>query len=819
MFRLVPTCKGRHFSRYLPRIRTHYQLCSTAANCIRVSSHGLENNNKEIDFELLFHSCTKTHLAKGLHALLVVSGKAQSIFIATKLVNLYANLGDVSLSRHAFDRIPKKDVFTWNSMLSAYVRNGRFLEAVICLYEMLLTSEVRPDFYTFPPVLKACGSLVDGKKIHSWVFKLGFEWDVFVAASLVHMYCRFGSVDVAHKIFNDMPFRDQGSWNAMISGFCQNGKAAEALNVLDDMRLEGMKMDSVTVSTILPICAQMDDILRGILIHLYVIKHGLEFDVFVSNALINMYAKFANLRNAQKVFDQMVARDLVSWNSIIAAYEQNDDPNAALKFFGGMQLNGIQPDVLTLVSLASIVAQSRDHKNSRSIHGFVMRRFWIMVDVVIGNAIVDMYAKLGIIDCAHKVFEKIPSKDVISWNTMITGYAQNGLASEAIEMYCMMEVCKDITPNQGTWVSILPAYSHVGALQQGMRTHGRVLKTGLHLDVFVGTCLIDLYGKCGRLDDAMSLFYEVPRMSSVPWNAIISCHGIHGHGEASLQLFRAMLDEGVKPDHVTFISLLSACSHSGLVDQGRWCFHLMQEYGIKPSLKHYGCMVDLLGRAGFLEMAFDFIKSMTVQPDASVWGALLGACRIHGNVELGKYASDRLFEVDSENVGYYVLLSNIYANVGKWDVVDEVRSLARDRGLRKTPGWSSIELNNRIEVFYTGNQSHPQCEEIYNELEILTAKMKSLGYIPDYSFVLQDVEDDEKDHILTSHSERLAIAYGIISTPPKSPIRIFKNLRVCGDCHNATKFISKITEREIIVRDSTRFHHFKDGICSCRDYW
>lgn len=301
---------------------------------------------------------------------------------------------------------------------------------------------------------------------------------------------------------------------------------------------------------------------------------------------------------------------------------------------------------------------------------------------------------------------------------------------------------------------------------------------------------------------------------------MISCYGVHGDGEKALELFREMRAERVQPDHITFVSLLSACSHSGLVSDAQWCFNMMEEeYGIKPSLKHYGCMVDLFGRAGELEMAFNFIKTMPIQPDASAWGALLNACRIHGNIELGKHASERLFEVDSENVGYYVLLSNIYANVGKWEGVDDVRSLARDRGLRKNPGWSSIILNNKVDVFYTGNQTHPKCEEIYRELRDLTSKIKTIGYVPDLCFVLQDVEEDEKEHILMGHSERLAIAYGIISTSPKTPIRIFKNLRVCGDCHTVTKFISIITEREIIVRDSSRFHHFKGGTCSCGDYW
>ncbi|XVF67579.1 hypothetical protein PTKIN_Ptkin10aG0132200 [Pterospermum kingtungense] len=820
MFRLVPTYRSRHISKILPSYQGRHTLFSAAANSLQNTSDGYEDTFKEINFNHLFKSCNQLHHAKRLHALLVVSGKVKSIIFSAKLVNIYAYLSDVSFSRRTFNQIPNKDVYTWNSMVSAYVRSGRFREAVDCFYKFFLTSGLRPDFYTFAPVLKACKNLIEGMRIHCLVLKLGFEWDVFVTASLVHMYTRFGIVGSARKLFDDMPVRDMGSWNAMISGYCQNGNASEALDVLNEMRLEGVMMDPVTIASILPICAQLDDILNGMLIHLYAIKSGLEFDLFVSNALINMYAKFGKLEHAQNVFDHMVVRDVVSWNSIIAAYEQNGDPNRALGLFYKMPLIGTSPDYLTLVSLSSIVAQLNDCRSGKSVHGFVMRRGWILKDVISGNSVVDMYAKLGVMDSARAVFEALPVKDVVSWNTLITGYAQNGLASEAIEAYGMMQTCEEIKPNQATWVSILPAYSTVGALQQGMRVHGQLIKNSLYLDIYVGTCLIDMYGKCGKLDDAMSLFFEVPKMTSVPWNAIISCLGIHGHAEKALKLFRDMRVEGVKPDQITFISLLSACSHSGLVEDGQWCFHVMQEeYGIKPILKHYGCMVDLFGRSGHLEMAYNFIKNMPVKPDASVWGALLGACRIHGNIELGAFASDRLFEVDSENAGYYVLLSNIYANSGKWEGVDQVRALARDRGLKKVPGWSSIELNNKVDVFYTGNQSHPKFEEIYKELRTLTAKMKTVGYVPDYSFVLQDVEEDEKEHILMSHSERLAIAFGIINTPPKTPIRIFKNLRVCGDCHNATKLISKITEREIIVRDSNRFHHFKDGVCSCGDYW
>ncbi|XP_017437066.1 pentatricopeptide repeat-containing protein At4g33990 isoform X2 [Vigna angularis] len=807
----LPPRNLRPISTVFPLKRWIHHIFSSVTGSFQEVSHDHENKTN-----FVFHSCTDIGTARQLHALFTVLGKAQNVVLFTRLVTLYATLGDLSLSRNTFKYIQRKNIFTWNSMVAAFVKCGKYSDAMNCVSELLSNSGVRPDFYTFPPVLKACVSVVDGEKMHCWVLKMGFEHDVYVAASLIHLYSRFSAVDVAHKVFDDMPVRDVGSWNAMISGFLQNGKATSALGVLGRMKVEGVKMDTVTVASVLPVCAQANDVVCGMLVHLYVIKHGLESDLFVCNAFINMYSKFGRLQDAQRVFDGMKVRDVVSWNSIIAAYEQNDDPDTALRLFKGMQFVGMGPDLLTVVSLISIFVQLSDRRIGRAVHGFVMRRGWLEEDVVIGNALVNMYAKLGLIDCARAVFEQLPRRDVISWNTLITGYAQNGLASEAIDAYNMMGECRTIIPNQGTWVSILPAYSHIGALQQGMKIHGRLIKNSLYLDVFVATCLIDMYGECGKLEDAMSLFYEIPRETSVPWNAIISSLGIHGHGKEAVQLFKDMQADGVKADHITFVSLLSACSHSGLVDEGQWCFDLMQkDYGVKPNLKHYGCMVDLFGRAGYLEKAHNLVNNMPIQADASIWGTLLSACRIHGNAELGTLALDRLLEVDSENVGYYVLLSNIYANVGKWEGAVKVRSLAKDRGLKKTPGWSSVVVGSVVEVFYAGNQTHPQCTEIYKELRVLNAKMKSLGYVPDYSFVLQDVEEDEKEQILISHSERLAIAFGLISTPPKYPIRIFKNLRVCGDCHNATKYISKITERDIIVRDSNRFHHFKDGFCSC----
>ncbi|KAJ1407941.1 Tetratricopeptide-like helical domain superfamily [Sesbania bispinosa] len=402
LLKLVPTGRLKPVSQVLPSCQWVYQSFSAVTSSLQLTLHDFENKKKVADFEVLFHSCTKVDVAKQLHALLVVLGKAQNVLLSTKLVNLYVTLGDISLSRCTFNLIQKKNIYSWNSMIAAYVHCGRYHEAMNCVNELLSMSSLRPDFYTFPPILKACIHLVDGKKIHCWVFKMGFEHDVFVASSLIHLYSRFGALDVAHKLFVDMPVRDVGSWNAMISGFCQNGNAAEALCVLNSMKVEGVKMDKMTVSSMLPICAQSNDIISGVLIHSYVIKHGLENDVFVSNALINMYSKFGKLQDAQRVFDHMKVRDLVSWNSIIAAYEQNNDPTTALRFFKGMQLVGIQPDLLTVVSLASIFGQLSDQRISRSVHGFVVRQEWLEGDVVIGNALVNILGtfnlEIGITD-------------------------------------------------------------------------------------------------------------------------------------------------------------------------------------------------------------------------------------------------------------------------------------------------------------------------------------------------------------------------------------------------------------------------------------
>jgi pentatricopeptide repeat protein len=329
-----------------------------------------------------------------------------------------------------------------------------------------------------------------------------------------------------------------------------------------------------------------------------------------------------------------------------------------------------------------------------------------------------------------------------------------------------------------------------------------------------------MYAKCGRIGVARQVFDKMSSRDVGSWNAMILGYGIHGQGEDAVALFSQMQQTGTKPDHITFTAVLTACSHAGLVDQGWQYFECMKsDYGLVPKLEHYACLVDLLGRAGHLDEAHDIIKKMPLEPQSNVWGALLGACRIHGNIELGEQAAKHLFKLEPNNAGYYVLLSNIYAEAGRWEEVAKLRTMMKEREVKKQPGCSFIEVNREVQSFLVRDKTHPQSEKIYATLENVYGQMKKAGYVPNTNLVLHDVEEEMKEDILCSHSEKLAISFGIINTSPGTPIRIMKNLRVCRDCHNATKFICKIVGREIIVRDANRFHHFTNGLCSCGDHW
>ncbi|KAJ4812534.1 hypothetical protein LUZ62_025100 [Rhynchospora pubera] len=442
--------------------------------------------------------------------------------------------------------------------------------------------------------------------------------------------------------------------------------------------------------------------------------------------------------------------------------------------------------------------------------------------IVSTTAMITCYAKQGDLAQARQLFDEISQRDSVCWNAMMDGYAQYRKPNEAVNLFRQM-LKSDSRPNEVTILSVLSAIAQIGCSSSGKWVHSFIKNKDnrIQLNTKVGNALIDMYYKCGNLEDACLVFDTMKEKDVVVWNTMIAGYAMHGQSQKALELFDMLRFRGLWPTDITFIGVLNACSHAGLVEQGYRFFRLMKvEYKIEPKVEHYGCMVDLLGRAGLVEEAYDLILGMNgIEPDAIMWGSLLASCRLYNKMSLAEKIANHVVSKGYANSGTYVLLSNIYAALGNWEKVTSVRQLMKESGVQKDPGCSAIELGNKVFEFVVGDRSHPKSRKIYAMLDELNAVIKAHGYVPDTDLVLHDLEEAEKEKALEVHSERLAVAFGLISTKPGTEIKIMKNLRVCVDCHNAFKLIAKVTRRKIVVRDRSRFHHFSEGLCSCGDYW
>ncbi|PSS15659.1 Pentatricopeptide repeat-containing protein [Actinidia chinensis var. chinensis] len=478
---------------------------------------------------------------------------------------------------------------------------------------------------------------------------------------------------------------------------------------------------------------------------------------------------------------------------------------------------GVRPDDHIYPSATKACAVLSRIDIGRSIHCVVLKTGFDG-DVFVGSSVVDMYAKCGDIRDARKVFDIMPKRNVVSWGGMIHGYTQLGEADEALRMFKQV-LWEDLDVNGCIFSSAIRVCGNSTLLELGKQIHGLCLKMSYDSSCFVGSALISLYSKCGVIEGAYKVFDEISVKNLGMWNAMLIACAQHAHTNKAFDLFKRMECVGMKPNFITFLCVLYACSHAGLVEEGKYYFELMKKYGLEPGDQHYASMVDLLGRAGKLQDAVSIIDKMPIRPTESVWGALLTGCRIHGDTELAAYAADRVFELGPVSSGMHVLVSNAYAAAGRYEEAAKARKMLRDRGVKKETGLSWVEEGNRVHRFAAGDRRHSKSVEIYKKLEELGDEIERAGYIADTSFVLQEVDSDEKNQAIRYHSERLAIAFGLITFPPGRPIRVMKNLRVCGDCHTAIKFMSKCSGRVIIVRDNNRFHRFEDGKCSCGDYW
>lgn len=553
-------------------------------------------------------------------------------------------------------------------------------------------------------------------------------------------------------------------------------------------------------------------------IHCLVVKHGADSDVFVGSALVDMYAKFLDMDSAEKLFDDMPERNLVTWNTMVVGYLQNKCyRHACLAVREVFREGSVMPDQVSFSSALSACANMAGLEFGKQVHGVILKHNLVGLAYV-NNSLMDMYSKCGSSGDAVKLFQVMVDRDVVAWNVMMMGCVYSDSFEETCSYFKLM-IREGISPDEASFSTMLHACSSLSTLVQGAMVHNRILKCGIGNNNCVRSSLITMYTKCGSLHDACKVFGDIEGPDVVCWSAMISAFQQHGCGDRVAEYFEKMVQKGILPDYVTLVSVLSACSHSGKVELGFKYFNSMTElYGITPGNEHFACMVDLLGRAGQLHEAKHFIESMPIKPDSTVWGALLGACRNYGNLEMGREAAEKLFVLEPSNSGNYVLLSNMYARVGMLKEADEIRRLMGLNMVRKETGCSWIDVKDKTFVFTSHDRSHLMSQEIYKMLAKLEELVKKKGYVAQTECAINSIEG-YKDRNLWYHSERLALAFGLLTLPKGAPIRIKKNLRTCGDCHTVMKLASEIFGREIIVRDVNRFHRFSNGICSCGDYW
>lgn len=507
------------------------------------------------------------------------------------------------------------------------------------------------------------------------------------------------------------------------------------------------------------------------------------------------------------------------WVALAIGYSRNGFSYEALLLYGDMLSRCVKPGNFAFSMALKASSDSGNAMVGRAIHAQIVKHDVGEADQVVNNALLGFYVELGCLNEVLKVFEVMPQRNVVSWNTLIAGLAGQDRPSETLGAFRVMQE-EGMGFSWVTLTTVLPVCAQVTALHSGKEIHGQIIKSRKNADVPLLNSLMDMYAKCGEIGYCEKVFDKMRSRDLTSWNTMLAGYSINGQINEALALFDEMIRSSIEPDGITFVALLSGCSHSGLTSQGKRLFNAMQDYGVQPSLEHYACLVDILGRSGKLEEALTVAENIPMKPSGSIWGSLLNSSRLHGNVPLAEIVAERLFEIEPNNPGNYVMLSNVYANAGMWEDVKRVREMMAVTGIKKDAGCSWIQIKHKIHTFVAGGSTSfrrsAEYIRIWNEL---TNAIKDLGYIPNTSVVHHEINEDMKATWVCEHSERLAAVSALIHTGAGMPIRITKNLRVCVDCHSWMKAVSEVTKRLIVLRDTNRFHHFENGACSCKDYW
>ncbi|KAG5090026.1 hypothetical protein JHK86_002638 [Glycine max] len=739
----------------------------------------------------------------------------------------------ISRSLRSSSAEPETIATNIDAQIRALSTQGNIEEALSLLYTHSSLS-----LQTYASLFHACAQkkcLQHGMTLHHYVLHKDptIQNDVFLTNHIINMYCKCGHLAYARYVFDQMSHRNIVSWTALISGHAQSGLVRECFSLFSGL-LAHFRPNEFAFASLLSACEE-HDIKCGMQVHAVALKISLDANVYVANSLITMYSKRSGFGggyaqtpdDAWTMFKSMEFRNLVSWNSMIAGFQLRGLGDKAICLFAHMYCNGIGFDRATLLSVFSSLNEcgAFDVINTYLRKCFQLHcltiKSGLISEIEVVTALIKSYANLGghISDC-YRIFHDTSSQlDIVSWTALISVFAERD-PEQAFLLFCQLHR-QSYLPDWYTFSIALKACAYFVTEQHAMAIHSQVIKKGFQEDTVLCNALMHAYARCGSLALSEQVFNEMGCHDLVSWNSMLKSYAIHGQAKDALELFQQM---NVCPDSATFVALLSACSHVGLVDEGVKLFNSMSDdHGVVPQLDHYSCMVDLYGRAGKIFEAEELIRKMPMKPDSVIWSSLLGSCRKHGETRLAKLAADKFKELEPNNSLGYVQMSNIYSSGGSFTKAGLIRNEMSDFKVRKEPGLSWVEIGKQVHEFGSGGQYHPNRGAILSRLEIVIGQLKEMGYVPELSLALYDTEVEHKEDQLFHHSEKMALVFAIMNEGSLpcggNVIKIMKNIRICVDCHNFMKLASYLFQKEIVVRDSNRFHRFKYATCSCNDYW
>ncbi|XP_050388137.1 putative pentatricopeptide repeat-containing protein At1g69350, mitochondrial [Argentina anserina] len=672
--------------------------------------------------------CGEMRVGREVHGRVVKCGFDGDNVVETALVGLYGEMGWLDEAMRVFGEMSVRDTVSWSSVVLSCVENGEVSRGLGMFREMVMMGGVVPDSVTMLGVCEGCGKLGwwrGARAAHGFVVRREIRKDEGLDSSLITMYGKCGDLQSAERVFRSASCWHTASWTAMISGYNQGGCFVEARGVFVRMLECGVEPNSVTLMCVLMSCVGLGLIRDGKSVHGYVIRKAVDPELeFLGSALLELYAETGGVRYCQEILNTIGLRNVVPWNTVISVYCQKGLLKEALLVFVRMQSQGLMPDAFGMSSALAACGKMGSLELGHQIHGHVVKRGCL--DEFVLNSLIDMYSKCGFVDSGYVIFDTMKTPGIITWNSMISGFSRCGNSVMAINLFDQIYMNR-LEIDEVTILSVIQACSELGYLEKGKWVHHKLITYGIWKDLFVDTALTDMYAKCGDLQSAQGVFDMMIERSVVSWSVMIAAYGVHGKIHAAISLFSQMLEAGIEPNEVTFMNILSACSHAGAVEEGRIYFRSMKDFGIEPNAEHFACIVDLLSRAGDLKGAYDIIKSIQFSVDASIWGALLNGCRIHQRMDMIKSIQKDLLDIKTDDSGYYTLFSNIYAEGGNWEEFGNVRLMMKDIGLRKVPGYSAIEIDKRVYRFGAGDTPLPQMEEIYRFLENFQCLTHGLG--------------------------------------------------------------------------------------------